>query len=80
MATCSPSTLLTAGVAAFGNLSPKQIRLVKVALLRAWVLSINSAADVTPAGLMDRGKVFSQLSQKQRRMVKLQLLCELAEA
>lgn len=77
MATCTPSTLLAAGVAAFGTLSPKQIRMAKFALLRAWLLALDPAADVTLAGLMDRGKVFSQLSKKQQRVVKLQLLCEL---
>lgn len=78
MATCNPSTLLASGVANFGILSPNQVRVVKFALLRSWLLAVNASADVTLEGLMSRGKVFGMLSEKQKRTVKLQLLCELA--
>lgn len=80
MATCSTSALLISAVANFGNLSPNQVRVAKFALLRSWLLAVNDSADVTLAGLMERGKIFGMLSEKQQRTVKLQFLCELADA
>jgi len=74
---CDPKTL-EATAKCFACLSDKDLKLVEIALLVQWALSLNPAADVTPKGLLSQAKCFTCLPAKDREMAELALLCQIS--
>jgi len=71
MAACSASTLLESGKC-FNCLTEKQLDVVIVELLRQWL-----GTTPTPAELIASGKCFDCLTTRQLEIVQAQLLCEI---
>jgi hypothetical protein len=78
MPSCSANELLASFPSA--QLPPGQFNLVKIALLRRWLLSVSPSADVTPSGLIAAGAQFQSLDMKAMKMLELQLLCAISQA
>lgn len=75
------ATELIAAIPTVYNLGGEGMMLAKLSMLRAIVLQINPAADVSPEGLVAAGTAngYDRLAGKWREIAKLELLCQISE-
>jgi hypothetical protein len=74
---CDPNTLLGQATC-FQCLSPAQMRLAQIALLRRWALVVSPGTDTSPSALLAAGEPYSGLSPAQARMTIIALLCHIS--